>query len=465
MDHDGSRGWHALGYDLQLSITSLVDKRSLQAVMQTSRDLRLLASSLISSIEVRDASALAHYPRHAAAINSIHLWMRPSPGDGFMEPPEEAHMEPRCAVSWLQATTAACTRLAAVTIVQVELTQMPHAMDPATMDNLLACIGQGCPNLRCLHIFGTGIDLIDEDVIRAIFSAMGQHLPGIIELELDWGDGDSRVDLNIAGIDWAACLPRGLQQFTCPVSLHHELLQQLVLMPSLTEVSVFKLSNSAAEDDEGLEVQSESCAWRILTLESLYFPSCQVLGRFTAAMPLLDLYLDDDASAEWTVGGADGPVLAKAAAWLSQIYDCPAEIALVLIPAAAAAASTAGLVSSLAPLSSLASLELSEWPVTEQTLDELALALPNVHTITLCACTISSGAWLRLPSLTSVTRLRIIGGTTSLAQIITLASAISRPMTLILGSTLSMEDKAGWEAFEELIRRSNGLWHLTVNFI
>ena len=58
MDHDdGGSGWGSLGHDLHFSILSVLkqqkDKDSLQAVMQTSRDLRLLGSSLISAIDVR----------------------------------------------------------------------------------------------------------------------------------------------------------------------------------------------------------------------------------------------------------------------------------------------------------------------------------------------------------------------------------------------------------------------------
>ena len=68
MDHDGSIGWRSLGQDLQISILSELkheqEKGSMRAMMYTSRNRRLLASSLISSIKIRDASALSKYPRH-----------------------------------------------------------------------------------------------------------------------------------------------------------------------------------------------------------------------------------------------------------------------------------------------------------------------------------------------------------------------------------------------------------------
>ena len=474
MIHDDGSGWHSLGHDLHLSILSVLkqrkDKDSLQAVMQSSRDLRLLASSLISAIEIRDASALAHYPRHAAAIKSIQLNMRPSHG--------EAHMEPCCMVSWLQATSAAGNRLAAVTIVHIELPGVPQpdeegdvfTMDPATMDSLLASIGRACPDLRSLRM--DNIDRTDEDLVRAILTAIGQHLPRIIELQLELyyeaetdEDEDDHDDFAIAGIDWAACLPRGLQKFTSMVDLHHELLQQLVLMPALKEVSVWCLSTGR---EELLEVQSDACAWRILRLQE-GFPSCLDLGRFSSAMPLLHLICQPTLF----LGAAEkGPaVVARAAAWLSQIRNSPEELDLVF--GLATTVSTAGLISSLAPLSSMVSLQLRDWPVTEGTLDELAFAFPNVCKLTLRSGSISRGAWARMPSLTSVTKLTIYtisrvlsrteGTVISLAQIIAFTSAVSHPMTLTLkGGCVSPDDQASWKAFEAEQRRNNGLQHITV---
>ena len=380
----GDGGWDSLGHDLHLLVLSVLKQRrkkdSLQAVMQTSRDLRLLASSLVSAIEIRDAFALAHYPRYAAAITSMWLWMRPFHG--------ETHMEPPFMVNWLQATSAAGNRLAAVTSVEVELPggrRGGRAIDPITMDSLLASIARACPNLRCLHI--EDIVCEEEDVVRAMFSAIGQHLPGIIELQLE-PYGDDPVHYAIAGIDWAACLPRGLQKFSGYMYLHHELLQQLVLMPSLTEVEVLGLS---IDGEELLEVQSEACAWRILRLTE-DAPLFLDLGRFTAAMPLLHL---DCLGDSWFLRAAEeGPAtMAKAAAWLSQISNCPNALSLRFIYTIPTA-STAGLISSLAPVSGpLVSLALIDWPVSEGNLDELAAALPNVHKLTLTSCSISSGTW------------------------------------------------------------------------
>ena len=445
----------------------------MQAVMQTSRDLRLLASSLVSSIEIRDAFALNHYPKHAAAITSMHLRMGPSPG--------QAPMEPCCMVTWLQSTSTACNRLAAITNIRVELPQSSEEhgepaepMDPAVMDSLMASIGRACPNLRRLRI--DCIDRDQEDLIRAMFNAIGRHLPRIFEMQLElqlYEDGD----FNIAGIDWAACLPRGLQKFRGSVRLHHELLQQLVQMPSLAEVVVWSLG------DEATEVKSDGCMWRILRIED--FQTWRSFSRFAAAMPLLQLYINN--AVGWELDAtrqAEGLAVAKAAAWLSQISNCPKELFIGWeINKIPDATSTVGCISALAPLSSLVSLELLDWPVTERTLDELALALPNVSKLTLDSCFVSSGAWLRMLSLTSVTDLTIIqhtrnapaldgrgvSKTISLAQIIAFASAVLHPMTLNFNrGFVSDADWEDWEIFKETVneqRQVGGLPQVTVRIV
>ena len=132
--------------------------------------------------------------------------------------------------------------------------------------------------------------------------------------------------------------------------------------------------------------------------------------------------------------------------------------------------STAGIIFSLAPLSSLVSLALSKWPITERTLDELAAALPNISKLILQFCSLPNSAWARMTSLTSVTDLRICqpafdgGPTIPLDQVIAFASAISRPMALtLIGDCISSDDPADWVAFEEEQRRNNGVGNLTMH--
>ena len=235
-------------------------------------------------------------------------------------------------------------------------------------------------------------------------------------------------------------------------------------MPSLTEVEVWGLSTGK---EELLEVQSEACAWRIL---KTYFPSCLELGRFTSAMPLLHLYgVNNVEVPSWFLGAdVEGPAMAKAATWLSQLRSCPEKLSLNL--RSSRTASSTGLISSLAPLAGrLVSLGLCNWPVSVRTLDELAFALPSVSKLSLWNCSISDSAWTRMLSLISVTDLSIGGPidgiTIPLAQIIAFASAVSRPFTLAFGgSCVSKEDQAGWEAFEKSERRqNNALQYITVH--
>ena len=467
MDHndgDKSGDWHSLGDNLQLYIYSFLrkckDKDSLQAVMETSRNQLLLASSLITAIEIGDASALARYPRHAADLTSI--WLRMSSSHGEVP----VYMEPPLMVTWLQATSAACNRLSAVTIVRLGLLYPDaeyEAMDPAIMEVLLASIGRACPNLRCLRI--DKIDRNNEVVVRAMFAAIGRHLPGIVELQLYfYGGGYLYQDFQIGGIDWEACLPRGLQKFTSHARLHHELLQQLVMMPSLTEVRVHGLSFGP---EEMLEVQSEACAWRILRIDG-DFPAYEELGRFTAAMPFLHLHCESNGPATWCLAMEQAAIVAKAAAWLSQICNPPKELRILFEAYAGDGAPNAGLISSLAPLSSLVSIILYRWPIAERTLDELAAALPNVHKLSMMDVTITDSAWLGLQSLRSISVLtigRLTGGKTiPLAKIIEFVNGFHRPMAITFGlDTVAPADQASWKVFEEEQRQNGQLQGISVH--
>ena len=194
-------------------------------------------------------------------------------------------------------------------------------------------------------------------------------------------------------------------------------------------------------------------------------------------MPLLSLYCTSCGETYWkfdATSQAKRPAVAKAAAWLSQVSNCPKALYIGWrgIPDAASAA---GIIAALAPLSGLASLELGQWPVTEGTVDELKQALPNIGKLTLQACTISSGAWLRLSSLTAVTDLTVtrwpwnaMGSITSLAEIVAFVSHASHPMTLNFhGEAVSAADRAGWEANKETLeaeRQRMGLPQIYVYF-
>lgn len=52
------------------------DRDSLLAMMQTSRELRLLVSSFIGAIEVSSAASMQPFPRHAT-VKTLGIWMKP----------------------------------------------------------------------------------------------------------------------------------------------------------------------------------------------------------------------------------------------------------------------------------------------------------------------------------------------------------------------------------------------------
>lgn len=339
-------------------------------------------------------------------------------------------------------------------------------MDPDTMVSLLASIGQACPNLSCLCI--TDIDHFGVDSLLAMLTAIGQHFPRIVELQLDMDEAArllDKWDFNMAGVDWAACLPRGLQKFRTSVNLHSDLLQQLVQLPSLAEVVVGRMGEGAAEVQSG--------GWRTLRTEC--FPSYKSLGRFSTAMPLLHLY--SDAAAHWDLDATsqtEGPAVAKAAAWLSQISNCPRELFLSCGRGLPDAATGAGIITALGPLSDLVSLQLDHWSVSERTLDELAGVLPNISK----SCSICIGLWLRRsrllsPSLTDQLLLSrdTISSSILLARLIARPRAISGPMTPPTfedGSALSQAERAGWGAFKQALeehRWNRGQPRITVHII
>lgn len=83
-----------LGHDPQLAIMSalkqLKGKDSLQAVMLTSRDLQLMASPVISSI---DAFALGRYPRRSGHhLDAAHDETTRRPREGAHGPPLHSHL-------------------------------------------------------------------------------------------------------------------------------------------------------------------------------------------------------------------------------------------------------------------------------------------------------------------------------------------------------------------------------------
>ena len=412
--------WSCLGSDLQLLILSSLkqqgDKAAIQALLQTSRALRLLASSLICKITVCDVAALSHFPRHAV-ITEIWLVMESSES--------RAHMELPDVLAWLAATSAAGLRLCAVTI--VSMTMPPKNQQLGTsLSALILAVGQTFPNMQNLVVMGLARSLDNEGAMTAFFQALGNHLPNITVLCVMVNGGlydldiPGLYDLDIPGLydldipDWAACLPAGLRRIQINVVLHPVLLQLLAQMPNLTDVAAWALSKDMVGD--GLNtVQSEACAWRVLRI--FQFPSFQDVCRFST-WPQISLQQGNAAVTRfpsWTLGQhcpEQTLALTTAAVRLATCTD--SNLSWLgngfTLRCTEESASAVGVISALAPLADkIPTLRLEGWTVGAVLLNELALALPHTHGLDLMDCIVTSEAWVRLLTLTSITRLSFSG--------------------------------------------------------
>ena len=319
--------WDQLSSDVHQIILSFLwrqkDEASLNAVMQTSRELRLQSSALISKIKVTNMLALRHFPRHAT-IRTLELAMHP----------EKAAM-------WLQATWAAVPeRLLPVSKVQVQTssTDEEDAWEdaPGHMDALLESISCSCPNASSLEVFSL---FSGEEVhlAAAFFQALGQHnLPHLLELRSDHRqeDGVFVLDMTTAQ-QWAEWLPPGLRKLALPgLELHPNLLQHLVNMPSLIELEAFSLCANRARGPFPA-VQSEACAWRVLRLHEL--PAWGLINSFTAWPPRLKLEaLSSRPNFEWALDvpsreqDQQASAVREAAAKLSASIGDPLSLSLML---------------------------------------------------------------------------------------------------------------------------------------
>ena len=455
--------WSCLGSDLQLSILSSLkqqgDKDAIQAVLQTSRALRILASSLICKLEVCNLAALSCFPWHAT-VTTIELMMRP------LQPSEpNTHMDLPDVLAWLAATSAAGRRLRAVTTLSMIMPYENRQLG-ASLAALILAVGQAFPNLRSLSVMGLTRSLNNEGPTAAFFQAVGQHLPNITTLRV-WASCErNQFNLDIPCIDWAACLPAGLCTILLNVGLHPALLQHLAQMPKLTDVESLSLSKDRYVDSPSI-VQAEGCAWRVLKLSE--FPSYKEVCSFST-WPRFSLQ-SQHASIRfsWTLrqhSPEQTLALATAAARLATCSEIawPDSGFTVIgfndpLPTEESA-SIIGVLSALAPLANkLPTLCLSRWAISAALLDELALALPHTHALELMDCFVSGEAWVRLLTLTSVTRLSISTPNymspptmlrVALHEVTAFSASVPRAMTLPLGkSTLEDADVDAWDAFRQ----------------
>ena len=96
MDTDASSLWDLLDDDLILQIIAPLcmakDKASLDALMQTSRSLRVLAASSIPSatLVVDHPQCMGRFPSHAT-VRAMRIRMEPREAITFLQTAEHAH--------------------------------------------------------------------------------------------------------------------------------------------------------------------------------------------------------------------------------------------------------------------------------------------------------------------------------------------------------------------------------------
>ena len=485
-------GWDDLGTDLQLSILSVLrqqaDRESLQAVLQTSHMMQLLASSLIHAAVICDAEVLiSRFPRHAT-LTSMQL---------VMQPAEDKPMAPcigfAAVISWLESSYACgCTsRLRCVTDVKLKLPYDQGEVgqqDEALVVAAIEALSRACPGMRnlCVH----NLDRDNEALMIAFFKALVEHLPGLAELEVGLGS-EYLFDLQIAGIDWAASLPPVLRKLTLPLfDVDRSLLQHLVRMPKLVEVEADRLDVQLPEEDGDSWIQSpldsDSCAWQVLKLASL--PSFKTVSRFTTwPRVLLEMTCSDfECFSNWKLGPpcpAQTAAVSKAAERLSTCsYTASALGDLFIIrweEKLQDSASAAGIISALAPLAiMIPKLRFLNWPISAALLDEVAQALPHTSSIGFeGGCSLTSDAWVRLLTLTSVTHISffMMGETIPLADFVSFMTAVPRSMSvgffrchvpiMDFAPVMSSGDLEAWERFEPSLaqrRMALGLPALTI---
>ena len=225
------------------------DRESLQALMQTSRELRVMISSMIDAVVVQDAESMHIFPRHAI-VRKLGLGRCPAK-----------------AVIWLRTFAAsgprADKRLLQIESVNLNVSLHPKEIQlcgevkPEDITEVFDAIASLCPNMHSL-----AVRLSEERAINiALLQSLGKQLPHVTELCLDsvWVDILQDIGDNV---DWPLHIPPNLTKLSLPSStLPRDLIQHLVQMPTLVEVSAAGL-----DDDPGGRpaINTETCAWKKL---------------------------------------------------------------------------------------------------------------------------------------------------------------------------------------------------------
>ena len=455
--------WGLLSGDIHSIIVEFLwrqnDQASVNAVMQTSRELRLLTSALISKIKVTDMLALRHFPCHAT-LRTLDLAL----------PVGNAAM-------WLQATWAVVPeRLRPVSKIQVnrDWNCGEEAWDEATISHLKALpgiISSTCPNTTSLELIslfgGNGYETY------TFLQTLGQYdLPHLVEVRASCVPNETLEVCDWGAIQIATCFPPGLRKLALPGvaihTIHYELLQYLVNLPSLIELEAFSLCPLRAIGTMGPfpTVQSEACAWQVLRLQQL--PDWALINSFTTwpgyrlevLPPAVENKLWTYPAFEWGLGvpnlqlaSAVGEAAAKLAACIDnqlhllshQRRDCLFAFDSVAGSAPSDASVAVALVNALSPLdATLRGIRLVKWRVTSEVLQALTVSLPNTVRLSLEDCVMYSGAWQRLmvqPRLESLSFLRMTRIT--LSKVMLLPKGVRQHMEILIGlGCMTAADKA-----------------------
>ena len=426
--------WDQLSIDVHQIILSFLwqqkDEASLNAVMQTSRELRLQTSAMISKIKVTNMLALRHFPRHAT-LRTLELAMHP----------EKAAM-------WLQATWAAVPeRLLTVSKVQV---QTRRGDVPDHLDALLESISCSCPNATSLEMFSLFNG--KAHLAAAFFRALVRYLPHLLELRVSFipeTDLVIRLDGGMAQ-QWATCFPPGLRKLALPgLELHPNLLQLFVNMPSLIELEAFSLCANGARGPFP-PVYSEKCVWQLLRLHKL--PPWGLINSFTIwpAGFRLEVLSSQPVGFEWALDvppshqqeSAVGKAAAKLSACMGDTLLPRSGLRHELVLSfntieddSSDAVVAATLIRVLAPLDAiLHCVSLKRWRVSSEVLQALTVALPNTVILCLKDCVMDSGAWQRLSVQPRLERLLFLGKTRiTLSVLLSLVEGAGQKLEILIG--------------------------------
>ena len=484
-----SSPWDLLDESLILKIISYLflakDKTTLDAIMQTSRSLRLLAASSIpcAAIWAGYPTCLDRFPRHATLRA---LWV---------------HMKPKESVQFFQEE---CRRLRTVHSAYITTTDriiilQQHdigaeindddddvpALPPSSPGqdghndaaDVVAALGAACSALTSLsirRILDHGAPELRRERGDVLFSALFLHLPGItsltLELSVEYRGGSTFRAMiasnELLGIKWASVLPKGLVHLRMPeVHIDRSLLEVLAgSMPNLLALVAHSFISDNILSQAHLPAplppmdSNGCCSWILLSLSSL--PSFAVINSFSMWPGNLRIFTSEDSY--WQVplnlpSAADqvrtaGMKLARCREWDSSGRTF---ILKNTIEPSSTEGEACAVILSLWPLSAhLGSLSLIFWPITAPVLVSLGIALPHLTHLRLEQCVMNQGwgsATVCLTSLQEATiRCEIISHAL-LDEVMELAMVSPRALNL---HVRSLTERAPCEAMEAYAKDS-----------